>query len=316
MIVILWDWVAAARARLRRPWASRRAFDALEFVIVDVETTGWSPEEAGITEIGAVRMSGGQIHAEFSTLVNPGRAIPPDIEALTGITDEMITAAPPPAAALASFLDFARGAVLTAHNAPFDISFLAAAAASAGRPGPAGPGLDMVVPDTVVPDTVVLDTVVLDTVVLDTVVLDTVALARRLLATGGLAADDVPNCKLSTLAGYFGAPPGPQHRALADARATATVLAGLLEMFSARRVRTVAGLLAEQEYALTELREAEAARVAREEASGDHRDRSGEGRCGTHPGNGGDHRADPPGLRGVLGDRRVRPGGAGPGAGS
>jgi DNA polymerase III epsilon subunit-like protein len=292
-IVILWDWVAAVRARLRQPRARRRAFDAVEFVIVDVETTGWSPEEAGITEIGAVRMSGGQIRAEFSTLVNPGQAIPPDIVALTGISDAMVTAAPPPAAALAGFLDFARGAVLTAHNAPFDISFLAAAGAGCGLPGPAGP--------------------VLDTVVLDTVVLDTVALARRLLATGGLAADDVPNCKLSTLAGYFGAPPGPQHRALADARATATVLAGLLLKFSARGVRTIAGLLAEQEYALAELREA--ARAEREEASGDHRDRSGEGRCGPHPGDGRDHRADPPGLRGVLGDRRVRPGGAGPGAG-
>jgi DNA polymerase III epsilon subunit-like protein len=290
MIVILSDWVAAARARLRPPpWASRRAFDAIEFVIVDVETTGWSPEEAGITEIGAVRMSGGQIRAEFSTLVNPGQAIPPDIVALTGITDEMVTAAPPQAAALASFLDFAQGAVLTAHNAPFDVSFLAAAGAGAGLPGPAGP-------------------------VLDTVVLDTVALARRLLATGGLAADDVPNCKLSTLAGYFGAPPGPQHRALADARATATVLAGLLEMFSARRVRTVAGLLAEQEYALDELREA--ARVEREEASGDHRDRAGQGGRGAHPGNGGDHRADPAGVRGLLGDRRVRPGGPGPGPGA
>lgn len=290
MIVILSDWVAAARARLRPPpWASRRAFDAIEFVIVDVETTGWSPEEAGITEIGAVRMSGGQIRAEFSTLVNPGRAIPPDIVALTGITDEMVTAAPPPAAALASFLDFAQGAVLTAHNAPFDVSFLAAAGASAGLPGPAGP-------------------------VLDTHVLDTVALARRLLGTGGLAADDVPNCKLSTLAGYFGAPPGPQHRALADARATAAVLAGLLRIFSARRVRTVAGLYAEQEYALAELREA--ARVEREEASGDHRDRAGQGGRGADPGNGGDHRADPPGVRGLLGDRRVRPGGPGPGPGA
>ena len=290
MIVILSDWVAAARARLRPPpWASRRAFDAIEFVIVDVETTGWSPEEAGITEIGAVRMSGGQIRAEFSTLVNPGRAIPPDIVALTGITDEMVTAAPPPAAALASFLDFAHGAVLTAHNAPFDVSFLAAAGASAGLPGPAGP-------------------------VLDTHVLDTVALARRLLGTGGLAADDVPNCKLSTLAGYFGAPPGPQHRALADARATAAVLAGLLRIFSARRVRTVAGLYAEQEYALAELREA--ARVEREEASGDHRDRAGQGGRGADPGNGGDHRADPSGVRGLLGDRRVRPGGPGPGPGA
>ncbi|HEY2128116.1 MAG TPA: exonuclease domain-containing protein [Streptosporangiaceae bacterium] len=219
-IVILWDWVAAVRARLRQPWAGRRAFDAVEFVIVDLETTGWSPEDAGITEIGAIRMSGGQIRAEFSTLVNPGRPIPPDIVALTGISDEMVASAPPAAEALASFLDFAQGAVLTAHNAPFDIGFLAAACASCGLPGPAGP------------------------------VLDTVALARRLLATGGLAADDVPNCKLSTLAGYFGAPPGPQHRALADARATATVLAGLLRMFTARRVRTVERLLAEQEYAL------------------------------------------------------------------
>ena len=284
MIVILSDWVAAVRARLRQPWASRHAFDALEFVIVDVETTGWSPAEAGITEIGAVRLSGGQIRAEFSTLVNPGQPIPPDIEELTGISDAMVAGAPPAAAALASFLDFAQGAVLTAHNAPFDLGFLTAAGASTGRPGPAGP------------------------------VLDTVALARRLLATGGLAADDVPNCKLSTLAGYFGAPPGPQHRALADARATATVLAGLLEIFSARRVRTVAGLLAEQEYALAELREA--ARVAREEASGDHRDCAGEGRRGPDPGNGRDHRADPPGLRGLLGDRRVRPGGPGPGAGA
>jgi DNA polymerase III subunit epsilon len=226
-IVILWDWVAAVRARLRQSRAGRRAFDAAEFVIVDVETTGWSPDEAGITEIGAVRMSGGQIRAEFSTLVNPGREIPPDIVQLTGISDAMVAAAPPAAEALASFVDFAQGAVLTAHNAPFDISFLGAACAACGRPGPSG------------------------------LVLDTVALARRLLAEGALAADDVPNCKLSTLAGYFGAPPGPQHRALADARATATVLAGLLDIYAGRGVRTVAGLIAEQEYAQAHSPEAE-----------------------------------------------------------
>ena len=132
----------------------------------------------------------------------------------------MVTAAPPPAAALAGFLDFAQGAVLTAHNAPFDVSFLAAAGASAACPGQPGRCWTRS----------------------RTVARHGQALARRLLATGGLAADDVPNCKLSTLAGYFGAPPGPQHRALADARATATVLAGLLRMFSARRVRTIAGL--------------------------------------------------------------------------
>ncbi len=219
-VVILWDWMAAVRARLRQSRAARRAFEVTDFVIVDVETTGWSPAEAGITEIGAVRMTGGQIRAEFSTLVNPGLEIPPDIVALTGISNAMVAAAPPAAAAMASFLDFARGAVLTAHNAPFDIGFLAAACVGGGLPRPAGP------------------------------VLDTVPLARRLLAEGALAADDVPNCKLSTLAGYFGAAPGPQHRALADARATATVLDGLLAVFTTRGVRTLAGLLAEQEYAL------------------------------------------------------------------
>ena len=54
-----------------RRLGQRHAFDAIEFVIVNVETTGWSPAEAGVAEIGAVRMSGGQIRAEFHALVNP-----------------------------------------------------------------------------------------------------------------------------------------------------------------------------------------------------------------------------------------------------
>ena len=90
----------------------------LDFVIVDVETTGWLPEEAGITEIGAVLVSGGQIRSHFCTLVNPGSAIPADITALTGITDAMVGQAPPISAVLPMFLAFARGCVLTAHNAP------------------------------------------------------------------------------------------------------------------------------------------------------------------------------------------------------
>jgi DNA polymerase-3 subunit epsilon len=110
---------------------------------------------------------------------------------------------------LPGFLDFARGAVLTAHNAPFDVGFLTAACAASGRRWPAPP------------------------------VLDTVTLARLLL-TG----DEVPNCKLATLADFFGAPALPRHRALADARATAAVLAALLDRLPATGVRTLAQLSA------------------------------------------------------------------------
>ena len=102
----------AARTRLRHPWTPgirRQPLGTLDFVVVDVETTGWSPDADGITEIGAVRLSGGEVRGEFAALVNPGRLIPPDIVTLTGITDAMVTLAPPVGAVLPGFLDFARG---------------------------------------------------------------------------------------------------------------------------------------------------------------------------------------------------------------
>ncbi len=110
--------------RRTRPRAD--PFSGVDFVIVDVETTGWTPEEAAITEIGAVRVSGGQICGQFSCLVNPGRAIPDAVAALTGIDDAMVAPAPPLRSVLPMFLAFAQGCVLTAHNAPFDIGFLSA----------------------------------------------------------------------------------------------------------------------------------------------------------------------------------------------
>jgi DNA polymerase-3 subunit epsilon len=206
--VIIRDWVAAAWARLRhprRPGIQRLPFDAVEFVIVDVETTGWSPREHRITEIGAVRLRGGQVQGEFTALVNPGQPIPDDIVALTGISNEMAAAAPPLCTVLPSFLEFARGGVLTAHNAPFDIAFLAAACAGCGLSWPGGP------------------------------VLDTVAVARHVLADG-----EVPNCKLATLADFFGAQVRPRHRALADAQATAAVLTSLLGRLTAGGTATLA----------------------------------------------------------------------------
>lgn len=164
------------------------------FVVVDLETTGGSPEGCAITEIGAVKVRGGEVLGEFQTLVDPGSAIPPYISILTGITDSMVIAAPRIAEVLPAFLEFARGCVLVAHNAPFDLGFLKAACAGSGMPWPSFGSVD------------------------------TAILARRLLTR-----DEVPNCKLSTLAPHFRAATAPCHRALADARATVDVLHGLFE---------------------------------------------------------------------------------------
>ncbi len=163
------------------------------FVVVDLETTGGRPTDSAITEIGAVKVRGGQVLGEFQTLVDPGGPVPPYIQVLTGITTTMLVGAPRVAEVLPSFLEFARGAVLVAHNAPFDVGFLRAAAATTGHPWP---GFQVV---------------------------DTVRLARRVVTR-----DEAPNHKLSSLAALFRATTTPNHRALDDARATVDVLHALL----------------------------------------------------------------------------------------
>jgi DNA polymerase-3 subunit epsilon len=178
------------------------------FVVVDLETTGGTADGAGITEIGAVKVRGGEVLGEFSTLVNPGTGIPPFIAVLTGITDAMVYEAPTIEAVLPSFLEFAKGSVLVAHNAPYDTGFLKAACAVHGYSWPAYR------------------------------VVDTVQLARRVLIR-----DEVPNCRLSTLARYFRTPNEPCHRALADARATADVLHCLIERVGNQSVHTLPDLI-------------------------------------------------------------------------
>ncbi|MEN0130061.1 MAG: DEDD exonuclease domain-containing protein [Brevundimonas sp.] len=163
------------------------------FVVVDLETTGGTPADSSITEIGAVKVRGGEVLGEFQTLVDPGGPVPPFIQVLTGITTTMLIGAPRIEEVLPSFLEFARDAVLVAHNAPFDIGFLKAAAA---RTGHAWPGNRVV---------------------------DTVRLARRVVTR-----DEAPNHKLSSLATLFGATVTPNHRALSDAQATVDVLHALL----------------------------------------------------------------------------------------
>jgi DNA polymerase-3 subunit epsilon len=164
------------------------------FVVVDLETTGGSSKDSGITEIGAVKVRGGEVIGEFQSLVNPGVPVPAFIARLTGITTLMVASAPGIELVLPSFLEFARGAVLVAHNAPFDISFLKAAAR---RMDLAWPGNQ---------------------------VLDTVPLARRVVTR-----DEAPNHKLGTLAALFRATVTPDHRALSDARATVDVMHALFD---------------------------------------------------------------------------------------
>ncbi len=102
------------------------------FVVFDLETTGFSPTENNIIEIGAVKIEKGKITDRFSTFVNPKEPIPYKIEKLTGIDDSMVADAPFINDALTSFGKFTEGAVLVAHNARFDMGFLTAKEEAAG----------------------------------------------------------------------------------------------------------------------------------------------------------------------------------------
>ncbi len=95
-----------------------------DFVVFDIETTGFSPKQNRIIEIGAVKVCGGRIVDRFSCFVNPETPIPYEIEKLTGITDDMVVGAETIEAVLPQFLSFCEGCMLVAHNAEFDMSFI------------------------------------------------------------------------------------------------------------------------------------------------------------------------------------------------
>lgn len=179
---------------------------AVTFCVVDLETTGGGRDSA-ITEIGAVKVRGGEIVGEFQTLVRPTTPIPPMIQVLTGITDQMVAGAPALSQAMPPFAEFAAGCVLVAHNAPFDVGFIQRAHQELGMPWRRP------------------------------TVVDTVTLARQVLLK-----EEVRNCKLATLAEYFHATTVPNHRALSDARATVDVLHGLLERVGSLGVATLEDL--------------------------------------------------------------------------
>jgi DNA polymerase III epsilon subunit family exonuclease len=182
------------------------------FVVLDLETSGASPKSgSAITEIGAVKVCGGQVLGTFKTFINPGTPLPPFITELTGITDEMLIDAPKIESALPLLFEFLgsdKSTVFVAHNAPFDLSFLKASAALHGYAWP------------------------------NFRVIDTVKAARFVLTK-----DDVPNYQLGTLAIYFRTEIAPNHRALDDALATVDVLHGIIERMGTFGITTINQML-------------------------------------------------------------------------
>ena len=93
-------------------------------VTLDIETTGLDSRKDAIIEVGAVRFNASRIEAEFSTLINPNRLIPPEITQLTGITNQMVQKAPPLSAILHELEDFVGDCPVVGHNVQFDLGFI------------------------------------------------------------------------------------------------------------------------------------------------------------------------------------------------
>jgi DNA polymerase-3 subunit epsilon len=196
-------WIGSA-VGLARPDVDPLLEEA-DYVVFDLETTGLG-RGARICEIGAVRISALEQTATFQTLVDPRTELPAAISALTGIRQVDLLGAPSAAVAVRSFMAFARDAVLVAHNARFDRSFL-------DRDLDRMTGRRLAAP-----------------------VLDTLALARTLLA------GRVARTGLASLSYFFGTQARPCHRALPDAEATGEILLALIGLAQERGARTLSDL--------------------------------------------------------------------------
>ena len=174
------------------------------FVVFDIETTGFSPLTCRIIEIGAVRVEKGVITDRFSTFVNPKVPIPYRIEQLTSINDAMVMDAPDIETILPKFLEFCQGAVMVAHNADFDMSFIIE---NCKRQG-------------------ISD---------DFTYIDTVGMARFLLPA-------LNRFKLDTVAKAVGVSLAHHHRAVDDAACTADIFVKFVEMLRERDIFDVDAL--------------------------------------------------------------------------
>ncbi len=173
-----------------------------DVIVFDIETTGLSMANERITEIGAVRLSGGEVIDTFDIFVNPGKPIPAKIVELTGITDAMVADAPTEAEALRRFYDFCGDCrVLVAHNAPFDTSFIKAAARRCNMP-------------------------------YEFTAIDTVPICRTLYPGH-------KNYKLDTVAEFLRLPPFNHHRACDDANVLALIYKHCISDMQTRGIQTL-----------------------------------------------------------------------------
>jgi len=193
---------------------AERPLSALAYCVFDLETTGLDISGDQIVSVGAVRALGARVLAgeTFSTLVDPGRPIPPASIAIHGIDDAAVAGAPTPGEAIRRLKDFAHDAILVAHNAAFDLSFVRRAAQAGGF-------------------------------AFDNPPFDTLLIARWLFP-------DLPDHSLDALGKLLGVDAGQRHSALDDARATAAIFAKLLEICAARGISNYGELSAASNMAL------------------------------------------------------------------
>ena len=180
----------------------------VRLLAIDTETTGMSPADGHrLVEVARVELLDGRLGETWSSLIRPGRAIPPDAARVHGITDAMVADAPLPAAVGRTLREACAELPLVFHNAPFDLPFLIALFREAGAPPVLNP------------------------------IVDTLGLARGLLGPGGNS--------LGALAKKLNLPAEPAHRALGDALTTARLFLALAERWERERgVRSVMELAA------------------------------------------------------------------------
>lgn len=174
------------------------------YVIFDIETTGFSPINDGITEIGAVKVVNGSIEGHYSTLVNPEKLIPPKVIELTGITNDMVKDERTISEVLPEFLEFCGDAALVAHNANFDVSFIKEKSRRNGKE-------------------------------ISPLVVDTLALAKLLLPA-------LKRHKLNQVAKYLKVNLDNHHRAVDDAKATAEIFLKFIKMMKEEDITVLSQL--------------------------------------------------------------------------
>ncbi|MFD1911427.1 3'-5' exonuclease [Halodurantibacterium flavum] len=206
---VVYDFDLLARARNDR--VAETALSDLTYVVFDTETTGLSPARDEIVQIAGLRLvNGRRVAGEvFETLVDPGRPIPPGSTQVHGITDAMVLGAPRIAEAGARFHRFAEGAVLVAHNAPFDLEFLRRHEGAIGAR-------------------------------FDNPVLDTVLLSAVIFGRGESHSLDALTARLGITI-----PEEARHTARGDAEATAEAFLRLIPMLRARGLDTFGAVVAE-----------------------------------------------------------------------